>query len=243
MSTKIYNGHEIVGHTLDSFLPLLRTLRSEIAEMHQTQLAKVLADLIVSSHDAACLGLRQPPKDLRLDAEQFVLARMKQSDFAFSVTVIPVDGRLLAMTFCDQKVFNAHWDAQPWRRDFAYWDNTDEPEDISFDEWEARGALWDKALGDSGVPGEAGYSYDITDPRPTMPYVSDAEILAQVMTPAERAQRQLMDYLVSQRNSRGEAAPQGYREIMALRESKEAELVLRDLTALFERHPFTADLL
>ena len=60
--------------------------------------------------------------------------------------------KLYAMLFTDQRKFKDLWEALPWVYPFAYYDNTDHPEDMTVKQWEARGRLWDKLLWNNDIP-------------------------------------------------------------------------------------------
>lgn len=60
--------------------------------------------------------------------------------------------------------------------DFSYWNNSDEPENISPEEWERRGEVWNRILV-SGVPAKDGYTYTVLNStRVCCPIPTEAEL-------------------------------------------------------------------
>jgi hypothetical protein len=56
--------------------------------------------------------------------------------------------------------------------DFKYWDNVDTPEEITQEDWKARGAFWDKNWGEKA----ACATFELVDPIFPMTYVTDVVV-------------------------------------------------------------------
>lgn len=70
-------------------------------------------------------------------------------DFNVSITLREYEGSIYIIPYCDMMMRNAldFLKDDPRLEDYAYWDNTDPPDDVPYEEFEARGKVWD-ALSD-----------------------------------------------------------------------------------------------
>lgn len=241
MSTKLFNGHEIVGHTLESFLPQLTTLQAQLRPLAQRRSAQMVTLIATNAHDRELAGL-EPAKSKRYlsDAEFVLLDRQRKlkasghrdplADFEFTVCLFPVEGRLLALTYAEQKDFLELWKQQSWRRDFAYWNNTDAPEEMTEQAWAERERLWDLVFDkDAGAPAECGYSFTLLPLDGHFLFASDEEVEQHLPSLESRVKALLpvyMDHLLRQANRQ---PPRGYQETLALLESPEGELARTQL--------------
>jgi hypothetical protein len=174
MSTRIYTGHEIIGHTLESFLSEIHRLRPEMEALAASKNQAFIVNHAAFAFDEYCVRhsvdvprynfIRAAIDELRARQDDVDLTDKRDPavDTAFEVTVFPVDGRLLAVHFSDCKELTAIWTAQPWWKDLAYWDQSEGPEDLSEEEWAARRDVWNKVFTeDHASPAEAGYSVTV----------------------------------------------------------------------------------
>ena len=86
-----------------------------------------------------------------------------EADFDVSIVVIPIHDKTLAMPYADHDVLYKLLTNRPEITEYAYWNNTDHPEDISDDEWEHRKVDWDEALPNIGIPKNNGMVLHIVD--------------------------------------------------------------------------------
>lgn len=68
------------------------------------------------------------------------------------------------MYFCDQRGWGEAWLSQPGVEEYHYQNQTDQPEELTNRQWNARRDAWDKALGDRAVPAMAGFTINVSDP-------------------------------------------------------------------------------
>lgn len=205
MSTRIYTGCEIVGHTLESFLPLAQRLQPALAEIAQVASRQFVMRAAVYQFDRHHLGLAaaERPRSFIGQAFEDLLDRQNEVertgrrdgcvDFAVDVTLFPIPrtraapARLLAMSFIEHPELRKCWTAQPFWRDFSYWDNTDEPDDLPRRVWSERKRLWKKVFPDSQPPSQRGYSLNLLRPGNAYHAMDDTALHPHLPTVEERA--------------------------------------------------------
>ena len=96
-------------------------------------------------------------------------------DFGFSVSFIPRRDKILCLLYAEQKAFIEFWRNLEDVEEYAYWDNTDEPEDIDYEDWKARGKEWDDALKNKFVPAFNSLSFDPATDRQLLVFGSEME--------------------------------------------------------------------
>jgi hypothetical protein len=231
MSTKIYNGYEIVGHTLESFLAALRTLKPELERLARKLTARQLAQLATSRFDFDALGLdkrEMPPLTqalLDLHDRQGRIERTRERDtvvdFSFELVVLPVEDTLLAMVYTEQEDMRLLWQAQPWCREFGYWDNTDQPEGVSGADWAERARLWKAALGDWYTPpAQAGYAFTALPVDGCAPFPFPAEELLPFIPSVEHRAREIAYAQLAQQAARA-SKDFAISDLLRLRDSPE----------------------
>jgi hypothetical protein len=182
MSTKIYNGYKLPLMSLGSLHELLTGFRDKIKPVKERLLAKSVAKLATDFIDRHAMGDRKlsatdaedmlcPTGNLDpliaandwLDTRRQKVARTKErdneADLAVDVCLIPTNDKILALLYSERKEYIKIWTDVAGVEPYPYWNNSDEPDGLSWDEWERRGKEWDKALGD-GIPALEGLSYD-----------------------------------------------------------------------------------
>lgn len=163
MSTRIYSGYRLAEGT--DVLAFSRALREKMDA--------VFSDYIVSSLvNLAVLRLEKPeefaaslPTDL--DSMSFApksgrwsilslwnvfdeidkVMNRRLTDFEVGFTSDPQTGRVLAVLFTDNGVFEEAWRALPGVEPYAYWNNSDMPDYVTEEEWEERSDSWGRAIG------------------------------------------------------------------------------------------------
>ncbi len=172
MSVNLHHGHRIVGHSLPSLLPQLQTFRQQLEGLARSKRLRSQVLLAVRAYDAAAVGFTPRADTLSFmeSAELKLVERLHEVtqlrhhdpavDMGFELVLLPVESHLLALSFSGQPEFTKAWEAQTWRRDFAYWDESALPDDVSTPEWHERARLWHLALGtEPRAAAELGYSF------------------------------------------------------------------------------------
>lgn len=186
MSTKIYNGR-IHDKSLEDVYHQLIELKDEIAKMHDQEVYQYLARDVVRriDSDQEDQAFYKALNDLELRQH-----KLKQSfgrdpaiDWDFEICLFPDEGRTLAIPYTEKREFLSAYDALEGISNYAFYDNTDEPEDISPDDWNKRGEHWDKVLGPNSIPASRCLTFQVVsneigklyDPREMLKYIPTFE--------------------------------------------------------------------
>jgi hypothetical protein len=212
MSTTIYDGCEIMGHTLESFLPLVRGLRETLVEAAAAIQRGFLVRQATDCFDRSQLNMLgesgERITDCLAHARRVLTARKevvlntrrrdRGVDFAFEVVLFPVEGRLLAIPFVEHPVLMAIWKSQPWVREFGYWTSADALDTVSESDWDERGRVWDVALSDGELsPAQAGYTITVVGELDTllMEYeIDDGTLAMHIPSLEKRVDAVAMDF-------------------------------------------------
>jgi hypothetical protein len=158
MSTKIYYGFRFQGdihqflETVEFFRPWIKRQGKKLLEEFMARGPK-FSDWLDDRRDVAHKGLRNPLVDTD-----------------FKLTVFPRrDGFVYGIAYHDHPAWFERWLKVPGVTEYGYWNNTDEPEGMSAEEWEARKKKWDELIPPPHVPAMFGLSIDVSDPMGPMP--------------------------------------------------------------------------
>ena len=189
MSTKIYTGFKLEGHSLDSAVELLEGLKPELKRARIEQLSKWLASRISTLVDRVALN------EVKLDPgvtpfstalEEFKARQLKiitkkhrdpEVDFEVSVVLFRHSKGIFGVYFSENKALSNVLLTLPEVLDFSYWDNSDPPDRLSDTEWMERNAVWKEIFSESWSPAEAGLSLTL------LPERYDCEIKPQDLLP------------------------------------------------------------
>lgn len=83
-----------------------------------------------------------------------------QYEFYCNVTVLPCHDEVFLMIFTEEREVEDIFGKMEEIEEYPYWDNTDQPKGMTWEEWEVRGKEWDEALG-NGIPSQNGFGIDI----------------------------------------------------------------------------------
>lgn len=186
MSTVISNGYRLPkGLTLKQLFGWVKDIRPPLEHtakiaMHQAfyRLAVDYLDqeiLIAAGHitpnEALAEKIDSRTSSLlsraRYEADDMRRERKKegQRDHAFdtesTLIVIPEGQRLYALLFASHQKIQKQFEAIEGVEEYNYWNNSDEPDEISRSAWKTRGKRWDRMLGTSGIPADAGASFQL----------------------------------------------------------------------------------
>jgi hypothetical protein len=151
MSTKIFHGFKFKNPDILTIRRQLLAFQDRVAELAREFTCKMIAAMIFDLR-------KKPPKDpLFFAAGSEIEKRMRQADesqvrngfdLKFEIAVIPLRKNLtLGMFFTEQRGWVQELQKQKWFVDYAYWDNTDKPDDVDNREWRKRKRDWDEAVG------------------------------------------------------------------------------------------------
>lgn len=175
MSTKIYNGLliDFPGTIAELRLELIQLAKHKLIPAAETESAKLLANISIDHLDkdlwlaVDSSNTTSTMKDEIFKAWDAVQSRVHAIkttdrrdpavDFEFSLTLFPIKDKVLAIPICENRNLLSILTNQPYVKEYGYWDNTDQPEGISDEDWAVRSQDWDKAVGDSGILSENGF--------------------------------------------------------------------------------------
>lgn len=212
MSTRIYSGKKIAHEGgLNLLLKALKSYGSSVLRPFVDQLALDFLSTVyfIKADRARFLQLESGGntdidegaifKEIRDDISRrragilHEKKRDRQLDFEVSLTLFPTDvpGECLAIPFAENPQMMEKLASFPGMTDYAYWNNTDQPEGISDEEWAARGQAWGQALGEEGIPALAGFTITLV-PASDFPQLS-LDAIKENPPPREFRLRHLLD--------------------------------------------------
>lgn len=107
--------------------------------------------------DAALHALELTQVSLR----QPYARRMPGYDLTLSITFIGHEGSEYALLYTESEEYRKAWNAIDGVHHYPYWNSVDGPDDISPEEWLARGELWEAVIGKSGIPSTFGLQWNL----------------------------------------------------------------------------------
>ncbi len=174
MSTKIYNGFRVNAGSALANLNLLSEVKPGVQALVDRKMLAVLTEQIVFEVDRFSLlrhqvlagEIAELPADWADKRKEYVGRYVRRKlfeeqtecrrglqrsplidcDVELFLRADPDTGMLLG--YLQEERVGAHelLIRTPGIEDFGYWNNTDKPEAVSDEEWEARSRLWDKVL-------------------------------------------------------------------------------------------------
>lgn len=188
MSTKVHHGFKINTVDLWELHGLMTSLRATCEPLARWHLTRThLRRMIEEADERRVLPEVKREESVwstcfkrAMDAEAMLKKgrRQPQLDFSFEVCLVPRGAYLLGLWYTEQRVFQDELFKLPKVEPYPYWNNTDQPEGISDEEWRARGEEWGEAIGWS-APAEKGFTYQIT--RPQMAGLFERELVTAEM--------------------------------------------------------------
>lgn len=207
MSTKIYNG--ILFNTTDFYKieQFLLKMKGELSELAKQEFLKVVARetqyALIYLQTDVYLGyildtehlnvIKEHPEKVAEKVFVFLRRMMKTNqtaktimeyerdvDFNFSVALYPLKEKVLGMICTDDPTLKKHFMSQNEVSEYGYWNNTDQPNDVSDTAWDQREKDWEIALPGLGIPKECMYIRElVTDLNsvPNCPKLPDLKYL------------------------------------------------------------------
>ena len=192
MSTKIYNGMYVDNMSIKEFNDWCLSLRKRLIQIAIKQYYKGVANIAQSIFLWQKSGLDFCPYYKALDTDKLNsdwsvsqilgysetianrLAHRSEAtkmrievesdfDYQFSLSVFPTDDKILLIPYTENEEFLKCLVNDEKVHSYPYYDNADAPSDITDEEWEERGRIWDSVFAKSGIPAECGMTVVITD--------------------------------------------------------------------------------
>jgi hypothetical protein len=82
-------------------------------------------------------------------------------DFHFTIAILPCNDDVFVIPFTEDHEVTKLLTSTGDIIEYPYWNNTDQPEDMTWEQWEARGKEWDEALPGIGIVSPCGFVMDI----------------------------------------------------------------------------------
>lgn len=165
MSTKIYNGYKIKSQSLDDAIEKIFHHKEKIKNLIKNQICYDLLSIALENYyDFYLQEIFQETKnkDLSSSSIGLIMENDNQEDkINLSICLFPKKENIknesyyLMMLYLDkyEKIIEENNILKDLNiTEYAYWDNTDQLENITRKEWEKRKDDWNKALGDDGIP-------------------------------------------------------------------------------------------
>jgi hypothetical protein len=173
VSTKIYNGYRLAeGTNVFLFAEHLREVMNPIRRRLDARMLMSAAITAVDSADAR--GDSRPPSPL-LDAMHEFRSDQRKMDsmvrghdpHRFEVAfVLDTDanggtGRIFCLLYADKTEFVEAWEALTEVEPHGYWNNAEQPDGVTDNEWNERRMTWARLLPGSATPIERSISFSL----------------------------------------------------------------------------------
>ena len=167
MSTKIYSGCKINVSTLKEYQDFVYSIKELIVPRVKEIVFSNAVDYSVEAIHKAGRGEdldnRKYQTFIDYGYEGYRKAIKEDSSgwiktHSAEVAVFMLEDKVLAMPFFGDPKLETLFKSHELVEEYGYWDNTDEPEDVTDEEWDQRCEDWNKALGGDGYssPVESG---------------------------------------------------------------------------------------
>lgn len=178
MSTKIYNGFRVTGNaSLIDLQKRVKEFRSFAQDHMNKKIIKYFGEVCLSLIDRpGVVDLQQEGRSvLSLARDKYLEGcaelrkgfRQPAMDTDCEIVFIPSDAGCLGIIFCEEHELVKTWLATADMEDFSYWNNSDQPDGVTDEMWEARKNAWNQAIPE-GVPALSGFAIKVTQ-EPILP--------------------------------------------------------------------------
>jgi hypothetical protein len=154
MSVKIYGGRRLDGGIAKVY-PRLLAVKPQAQAIAQKLTNRFMAHQMVTMPKSANMFTQAWTE--MADRQHRIVTTMRRDpsvDFNFDILLFPGKSQTLAILQAERDEYEEWFDSLDWVHDYAYWTNTDRPDDMTKKMWDLRGEAWDKALGESSVPAD-----------------------------------------------------------------------------------------
>jgi hypothetical protein len=207
MSIKIFRGFKFSTTDLFEIHAHLAAWRLELRELHRQAVAGYLAKQIATMIDGAAatpgkyagkapyssayIGLMERQIEIKKTGY-----RDPEIDFQFDVVLMPHAGAVYGMVFTEKEAWWELFTAKSYISDYSYWNNSDGPDDLSEEEWDQRGEVWNAILDASllSVPAMGGFTAECV--HETV-HTGVAEVLAAIPSFEDRVKTKAFELAIS----------------------------------------------
>lgn len=171
MSIKLHNGFVFksndireIRDTIDEFRKKLEPLVHNKTVQYFAEECSMLFDLntINNKKNTNILSTIYQQFSQKQDEIRVKRTRDPSVDFQFNIVVIPSEDKFYGLFYTEQKDFADLWSQNKLVSEYIYYNNADEPEGISVEEWKERSDVWDSLLDEHNyVPSIAGFTFEV----------------------------------------------------------------------------------
>lgn len=171
MSIKLHNGFVFNTSNLMEIYEHVNEFRKQLQPLVYDKTVQYFAEECTSLYDIKSLsgdkihGIFNEVFQnftMKQDEVRVKMVRDPSVDFQFSITVIPTADKFYGLFYTEQKDFADMWADYDMVSEYIYYNNTDQPDGITDEEWKARGDTWDSLLDPfNGIPAQAGFTFSI----------------------------------------------------------------------------------
>lgn len=140
MSTRIYQGFRLKTNDLSEVLRIVNSFRPWVMEQANERIDTFMANM---EKEGMEVGKAWRMWKDRRKAIRDTGHRDPFFDTDFSISLIPASEHLLGIVYTEHTAWFNAWVALPEVEEFGYWNNSDGPEEVSEEAWEARGKAWE----------------------------------------------------------------------------------------------------
>lgn len=165
MGDRIYPGFRLATDSFAEALRIVEAFRPWVTEQSEIRLDTFLAHIMAEDGcDFVAAFDEWQARRARVRREQ---CRMPAVDTEFAVVLIPTAGFLLGRVYTEQPEWRKAWYNHPGVEEFSHWDNMEGPDDVSEEDWNARGKAW-SVITDRPMSMQ-GFSIELVSPEGPMP--------------------------------------------------------------------------
>lgn len=135
----------------------------------------------------------------RYDEIQRTQYRDPDVDFDCNACFIPLEDKILALFYTEQKELETLWKACSEVRYYGYWNNSMPDEDASNEEWEQRERDWEEALPGVGIPMENGICADFVKGFVSRQFITAEMTLQHIPKVIDRAKRVAEEHVMDRK--------------------------------------------
>lgn len=140
MSTKIYSGFRMETDSLAEAARIIEKFRPWIQAQADIVLDTFMANMAASG--ASDEEASSTWDKLRLQARR-TGERISHVDTDCSIVLIPAHGHILGMFYSAHSAWYQAWCQHEGVHEYSYWNNSDAPDDMPEQEWDARKRAWE----------------------------------------------------------------------------------------------------
>jgi hypothetical protein len=180
MSTKIFDGKRMPMMALEEFAEWASGLRELVRKKLNDILIKHTIEDIVNIHDKYAIGNEIVPEYASYDSYKILsyhimLDLLSKKDkhynlnkFTFSLAAFPIGFHILLVPYSHYNEIIEIVSKYKYVEEYAYWNNTDKPENLTTEQWENRRNAWESVFEKYGdIPNDSALMINVGNIYPS----------------------------------------------------------------------------